>query len=241
VTLSGELFTSDHMIIAGNNQAESQIARPREKEETRNLLNLAKNDIAKNSVKLQKAEESRSSYRNQIEKLQDFINEQKTKLDGLEIQSQQQKMREEQILQQQKWLDQQISESILIKENCENEIRTLEVDSKSVVQKLLDLDQTISSLSNDMTGVEIDDLQSKVIDHETQKAILDQNLKNLAVRITEKQNGILREQEKFQGLTQQIRSTKDEISQLSDERNRIIKSEKEINEHIEELQKRSTG
>jgi chromosome segregation protein len=238
VTLSGELFTRDGIVIAGQGESDSRISLPRVRKETKQLWENAEGKRKQNQDRLQILEIERSNSRKLLDGLLQDLNEDRIQIDQLRTKLDQNSLRKAQIKQQQNWLSQQLSDDLKKIENSQVEITQIGKDLQTLNHNLDQSKKDLANLSIEKEAMPLQEFQSKTIDFDTQKAIFTQAIKNLEVRMSEKQRIITGNETRIQDLKARIKETQQEITEISDNRKKLIESELEIRGSIDELRKK---
>lgn len=238
VTLTGELFIQDEMVIAGQGKSDGRISLPRVMEETRQLLTVADDKKSKKLEELQKLEEKKEFYNKSIESLQIELTKVKTNHNQITAQFDQDSLRKAQVKQQQNWLSRQQEEDQKKLEGSQSEIIQIGKDMDSLSLQLEQSKKDLDALSIEKEAIPLQEIQSKTLDYETQNAIFSQSVKNLEVRIAEKQRMIMSTETKIQDLKTRMAESQREIDSLTKNRTQLIESESGIKERIDELRKK---
>lgn len=238
VTLSGELFTREDLIIAGQGKSDDRISLPRVMEETKQLLEITENKKDKKIQELQTLEEKKNQYNQSIEEYQKNLTRVKAKNDQINAQRDHNSLRMEQLKQQQNWLSHQQEEDQQKLEDNQAEIIQISKDIEILSRQLEQGNRELDTLSIEKEAMPLQEIQSKTLDFETQNAIFSQSVKNLEVRIAEKQRMIIGTENKIQDLKARMAESQREIDEITTSHAQLMESESRIKERIDALRKK---
>lgn len=235
VTLKGEVFLKNGVVIAGEGKNDSRISIPRIKIETETLLAHAELHKKEHSEQLQKLETNRNELKKAGDETQKSFEDGKTQISQLNSKIDQLVLRDEQIKQQQKWINQQQELDTAKVQKFQMEIAEI-VKSIGNISGQIELSKKeISALSAEKETISLSDIQTKTIDFDTQNAVFRQSIKNLEIRVMEKQRLQTSAQNRLNEIKQKIAESDREIAELTENRNRLMASEAEIMQKIETI------
>ena len=239
VTLSGEIFHGNGVIIAGKENRSSIISRPRVRQEILDLIQQIEKKISKNRKQIEKLEYELSDL---------ILEEEKSQTEEKKVEStfiQQNKLVNqlnldvEKINQRIHWVENQIG-------SVDNQI----IDSNDLVDstknQINELENRISSqkeetnkLREKLNQLPLDDLQSEVGHWRTNLAVVERALGEAQKRFFENQANIEENKKRYQSLIRRLEDFKTNLVDLDDEKAEKRSLEQALQEKIERVREKT--
>lgn len=238
VTLTGEVFHGNGVIVAGKENRSSLISRPRVKQEVMDLLkekeaktNEIKNQIStfeKDLLVVTEKEEKLLSEEKEIEKT---INQQNKLMNQLNLDV-------EKLKQRKNWLENQIGA-------LENQIEETNQSISSTNRFIDELEKIIAEQKIESTNyrdqlnqLPIDELQSEVGHWRTNLAVVDRALDEAQKRYDENKVMVDQNKQRYQSLIRRIEDFKSNLLEIDDEKASKRALEQELQMKIEKVREK---
>ena len=235
VTLDGEVFLGSGALIVGRDGRSGMIARPRQKRELRDNLQLVEQqitqvdrEIGKIQKELLEAQKSRKIFDNNLNNLQSELR-QASKL------HQQANLKMEQLRERSNWQLKQIRET--------------EIQTKQLGDKNVELEQQIVSVDSEIEGVKeelrdyrnqlnaypVGELQANVTHWSTNVAVTTRALKDTERRAQEFAGIISNNQQRRESIENRIDAISNELQEIERQRTTLKTEEGRLNVILDEL------
>lgn len=235
VTLNGEVFQGNGIVYAGKETRSSLIARPRQKQELKSLIDETQGKFAKLETEIFEVESN-------LEKLDREHNNilQEVQMGNLTLQQNQKLVNQrnldfEKLRQRKQWVDSQIKTlEDQLRSSQEAETITkdllLQIDSQTEV-----LRKEVEVLGSKLNEMPIDDLQSSVGHWKTNLAVVERARNEAYKRLQENRINNDQNRERYKSINRRIEDFRNSLIEIDDERATKKALEAELKDEIEKI------
>lgn len=238
VTLSGEVFYGNGAVVAGKENRGSIVARPRQKAE---LVEQLEKSAHKVSTCKRKIEDAEIEIEGLEEEEKELVLKAKTSDETLRqlIKDYQQKsLVFEQVRQKQEWQQQQLVDKKKLVESTEIEIKKIQEEIKENDLSLSTAREKVTTSSRELGSLLLDELQQEVIHWNTTYAVAERAVNDSKRRLEENSQLLATNSQQKDQINKRIEGLTQTLIELDEEKNLLRAQEGQLNEEIEELQKR---
>ncbi len=232
VTLSGEVFRGDGLVLAGKSSRGSTLNRPRQRRELQGSLKLIKerldsldttlqslsSELKAKSEALSNAESALIKARTKLEKAHSAERESSGELDSARLQFE--------------WSTKQLEELQAEISNAEAELTGLTEKQAEIESESTKAQEDINILSKQLSGMSLEEAQEQVAYWKTRVAVSEQSLVDAKTRQDERQVALSRLEEQQSDFAERIREIESQLSQLTKNRESFHKRETNLNTNI---------
>lgn len=235
VTLRGEVFRADGLIIAGRTASSSTLSLPRQKRELESSLGSMLAQISASSQEVQQLSDQLTQAQQELTRADVEVREARIRLGELQENEQQAGLEFESAARQLEWNKNQLnlleSEAREFSSNREklNEAQN-EIESKSA-----DAQNELKQIAANAAGISSDELQEQVSYWATRAAVGEQSLAAAHIKKEERRNEIDRLDARRVELSTRLREAENALNGLDAEKNRLRESETQLQAQIEEM------
>ena len=238
VTLEGEVFRGNGVILAGLEGRSGMIARPRQKRELQMSLDSSESRLSfvldqfeelalknRDTEKLQKDLEAKFSeaekqLKQNNQKLQQEINALEQSRQKLEWQKNQYQSNQEQI------------------EKAKIELNKIEAEMAHILEENVSLNEMVKSTAQTLDQIPLSEFQEQVVHWNTNSALASRALKDSKRRLDEFQQILQNSMSLQEGLKKRLMDFESSVNQIDENKILLRSQETEINEQIESLNKK---
>ena len=235
VTLRGEVFRGDGLIVAGKSASASTLSRPRQKRElTETLADLTSRLEALNGSITKLSEELTLAQSQQIASEEEL---RKARVNFDEAQSAEHKaaVEVETARRQWDWQKSQLDELQKDVSAAEADRERLAALASENEAKVLQAQESIRVLSNQLNELNLDDAQEQVAYWNTRLAVIQQSVNSLQSRKSESQHTMDRFVSQQQDVQAKLGETENLLKELDEEKSILREREGVMHKQIEEL------
>ncbi len=235
VTLRGEVFRADGVILAGKPPRSGTLGRPRQRKELQSGLEAVERNLAAlESVLADLVEQSRKAQ-DQMRTQQGKIQQGQAKLDEARLARQQASLELESAQRQYQWQLDQKEQLQAQTAQARDEIGIINSELIQVEARSAEVQKDLRSLSAQLSGLELEELQDQVTYWNTRCAVVERGLADARSRQDERH----RETERFEVQRTAISRRQDEIAssleELASKRDELRHQETEITGQVANL------
>ncbi|MDR3576323.1 MAG: chromosome segregation protein SMC [Anaerolineaceae bacterium] len=237
VTLKGEVFWGNGMVVAGQDGRSGVIARPRQKLEIQGLMVDVENDLNIVKQKIQLYDQEINQKKTLEQELDKKLRQANENYNRAGQAYQQASLEQQRLSQQHEWqrgqfvnLEKQIRQTDL-------EINQINKDIEGLNTRIAVLGDQIREKNHLLMGMPLDELQAQLAHWNTTAAVALRAVKDTDSRLEEYQQNINNNGEQQAGVIRRLESTGLSLGSLENEKSTLRASESKINEEIELLQK----
>ena len=190
VTLKGEVFNGNGVIIAGKENRSGIISRPRQKKDLQERVQHLEQQKASKETDLNKLFEQTRSLRRDKKDLEARIKEIQTRLQQVNLEFSAAERDMAQLNQQLEWQNSQIGTLVNQVTAAETEISNAEEDIISNESAIVELNKSIQEINGQLRSTPIDEIQSQLVHWNTTQAITERALKEAIARYSEFENTV---------------------------------------------------
>lgn len=239
VTLRGEVFWGNGVVVAGREGREGLVGRPRQKRELQEALIAIKKELEQAVSQKREIEGKISAQRARVAQLGERLsNERKAQQESAQ-QVQQKSLELEQARQRQDWQRKQLN-------TIETQLRQSEDELKQISERQQTLEEEIAQLSREiqerqrlLTVWALDELQTAVAHWRTNAAVAKRALSDAEHRLMEYRQALENDRRLQEGLLQRVRAIADSLQTLEKERQALRELEKQLGEQTESLRQKA--
>ncbi len=236
VTLDGEIFLGHGPVVAGKENRASVIARPRQKKELQETIDqleserqgiLNKVELLEQSLSKQK-DISKNLRKNQEEANLLYQNEQKN-VQKLSLSLEQARQRND-------WIKEQLTGSEKQILNAEAGQKAALEEKKTVDQEITQLREKVRSISHQLEGLPLDEMQSQVNHWVTNAAVAERALNQAKTRLQEYEQLLDQNQNRFRSLKRRVEDIDMLLADSDDDKASNRANEQALNDKIADFQ-----
>lgn len=238
VTLKGEVFNGNGVIIAGKENRSGIISRPRQKKDLQERLQYIEQQKTSKELELNNLLEQTRSLQKEKKELEVRAKENQTRLQQVNLEFSAAERDMAQLNQQLEWQNSQVGTLINQVTSAETEISNAKEDINLNESAIVELNRLIQEINGQLRATPIDELQNQVVHWNTTQAITERALKEAIVRYTEFENTV--NQNKLL-ITQTNKRIEDLVALITDAEQAMTKAkaeEENINSQITESSQR---
>ncbi|MBC7875755.1 MAG: chromosome segregation protein SMC [Anaerolineales bacterium] len=235
VTLRGEVFRGDGLVIAGKTASSSALGRPRQKREFESALSGLLTQLAESNTSVEQLSNQLAGAQRELVQAEIDAREARVRLGEAQETEQQAGLEAESTHRQLEWQKSQLTQL---------EVEAQESDS---IQKKLIASQTevehVSSESQlqskdihaKLTEIISDELQEQVSYWNTRAAVAEQSMTGASAKKDERAKEIMRLDSRRVELTSRLQETEDSLNGLDIEKSKLRENEIKLHDQIEEM------
>ncbi len=236
VTLKGEVFLHEGIIIAGKGQQRSRISRPRIKNEIDQSITRKQTEFVRSQEQIQTLKQ----IQDELEKVVQSLSEQKAQTVDKQLAAEKEfnnlTSQKEQIAQKRNWLEGQLGNKRSQIEVNSKRINMLEELQSANRTKISALKQKLSGFQEQLKSLSIIELQTQSIEQETQIAVISKAKDAVDQRLREKQSLVDQDRNKIIDLKEQVANLETELASTENSRHEMAEKEKVLNQKLSEIQ-----
>jgi len=237
VTLKGEVFTANGVVIAGQDGRSALVGRPRQRKELQEKLYESDLQIDEINEQIKKIEQQNKEAEDNQRKAEMDLKLCRNQMNTFRSEFQAKNLALEQVKQKQEWQKrQQISITDQINQAI-NELKSLENEINNSQQKINETNNKLRELNNLSHTKAVDEFQTQVIHWNTTLAVSTRALRDAERRYSEFASIVSANKQQRQSSNSRLVNIKQALSEIEKEKAHNHNSETELNLQIEELQK----
>ncbi|NOY98308.1 MAG: chromosome segregation protein SMC [Chloroflexi bacterium] len=236
VTLRGEVFRADGLILAGGQTRSGTLSRPRQRRELQQSLEDVSSRLAAFDKTLTRLTAELESARQEESRLEEALRRARARLDEAQAEEQQAALALESARRQVAWQTSQ-------REQLQAEIERAETDRQQAAESLSKIDEqdtqsreALRTLSAQLAELSLDEAQSQVTYWSTRVAVTERAVSDARARQTERQQAVSRLAGQQEALQRRLKETEQSLAALETEKETLRKKEADLNAQLEALQ-----
>lgn len=237
VTLKGEVFNANGIIIAGRDSRASIVSRPRQKREYEEKIHDLNRKIEALEDQAAGVEEKIDELKASRQKLETDVRNSRTALTALNSKVQSSSLAMEQVKQKQDWQKNQL---ITLNKQVEQAAGEL-AESETVIEaggvKVAEANNRLRELNANLNELPLEELQAEVVHWNTSLAVSSRAVKEAERRTTEFQQTLNSSKVTLQQYNERIKQNQHAIFMLGQEKEQCTAQEAEFKVKIDDLQK----
>jgi chromosome segregation protein len=236
VTLKGEIFYANGVIVAGQEGRSGLIARPRQKKEMQDRLREVEQKLAETVKTLAETDQQLAGLREAAQTLDKRLRQMGQDLAAANQQYQQANLAVEQSKQRHDWQRGQITSTEGQIQKTEAEIGQQQAEIERLDGQAQRLNDEVRQHSRALANLPVDELQAQVAHWSTGAAVADRAVKEAQRRLDEHQRVVQSSRQRLSVLRQRLESLKASSQELESLKNTLRTEEGQLNQRIEALQ-----
>ena len=238
VTLSGEIFQGNGVIIAGKETKSSILSRPRLKQEISDSLNIVRgkitglqNEIETYEKKLVDLNTEDENLRFETKKVEQILGQKQKLFNQFNLDVEKLDQRRVWIINQIKTIENQLEQSSLLVESTKNLLAELE-------KRITTRRKEIENRKLDLNQLPLDDMQSEVGHWKTNYAVVERALNEAEKRYQENKANIDQDKRRFQSLSRRLEDFKNTSIEIDEEKAMMRVAEEDLQAKIENIREK---
>lgn len=235
VTLRGEVFWGNGMVVAGQDGRGGVISRPRQMAEL-------EAGLEKLAVQVQEIALQQEAHEGVLSELRQRQGTQEKKLRELNQQIaatnqtfQQANLALEQARQRNEWQKSQLINAERQLKSAEQEVQSGETELKKIEQEISQANDQVRQHNRALTGLPLEELQAEVVHWNTARAVAERALQEASRRLEEQSQALAANANLQTNLRQRVQSASQSASLLDAEKETLGAEENSLNGKMEEL------
>ena len=233
VSLNGEIYYGNGIVIAGKETRGGIISRPRQKREMFDLLEQIEIQYDEKNDEVSNKRAQLDNCQKETNAIEMALSEAKNKMQQNNQALQKASLAVEQIKQKIEYQKKQLMDIESRKVQAEKDIQLVEKEIQNLVSKIEEYQVNIKKLNKVFYGMPLDELQAQVVHWNTQQAVIGRALKDTDNRVKENENTIIQNDSLRLDLQNRKKKLEDLFIELEKEKKEYIKQESEINGSIQ--------
>jgi chromosome segregation protein len=235
VTLRGEVFRGDGLVIAGKTASSSALSRPRRKREFESALSEVAARIAESNELVERSSNQLADAQRELAQSDSYAREARVRLGEIQETEQQAGLESESTQRQLEWQKNQLTQ-------LETEVQ----ESASIQQKIIESQAEVENRSADVlakskeiagkfTEVSTDELQEQSSYWNTRVAVVEQSMASTNAKKEERVKEIMRLDARRVELISRLQDADNSLNGLDNEKTRLRENETGLHGQIEEM------
>ena len=236
VTLQGEVFRGDGLVIAGKSAASSSLSRPRQKRETVEALASLASRVMESTARIEKSSDRIAESQIEVTRAEDRTRELHLRLDEIQAAAQQAGLEVDSARRQLTWHRTQLEQlQTEIKQSTVSRNALLGLQAETAT-RASERQARLRVLSGKLAEASLEEPQAQVSYWSTRAAVAEQGLKRCEETKAERNDELLRLQARKSDLIGRSQELAAALSGLETERHSLRERDAELNGTIETLQ-----
>jgi chromosome segregation protein len=236
VTLSGEVYRTDGIIVAGKPGNAGTIGRSRQKRELSEKLAEIQKTLTAASQTQAQLEAELEKLQNQSSQFQINIQTALAELDTARANQRQSQERLEQATRQRNWQQSQRAGFEVDITKAQSSLAELTKSNEGLHTRIETAQETIREQREKLSGLVVDELQADVAHWSTLAAVAERAVSDAASRRQEREQSLSQAKERGENFAERLNELTRELQELQAEREKLQVEQREIGEQISALQ-----
>jgi chromosome segregation protein len=236
VTLQGEVFWGNGLIISGQDASVSLISRPRQKRELQEKSVQVQERLSEQDKKIQHYDLALSQQHNLEQELNKKIIQARTQLNQVVQSSQKADLETAQTRQRVEFHRSQVSSIELQNKNVEKEIQGLDKDLLALDETITQSREQVRVSARERDAISLEEFQAEEVHWNTNAAVITRAVKNAESRYEEYTQLLKNNQQQREVLNQRLENLTSTLQKLGNDKQIQRIEEQKINESIARLQ-----
>lgn len=236
VTLRGEVFRSDGLIVAGNTASSSALSRPRQKRELHDSLNDLVGRLENLNTSVEKLSNDLTSAQDRLSKQEDALRKTRTTLEEAQSLEQKAVLDLETARRQFEWQTRQLEELQKEASEAETDRERLVTLASEREARAAEANEDVRRMSGQLAELNLDEIQEQVAYWTTRLAVVEQSRQTLQTRKSERQVALDSLQARQQDLQARLTEIETSIENLETEKSALRERESQLQQQLESLQ-----
>jgi len=235
VTLRGEVFRGDGLVLAGKSSRSSTLSRPRQRRELGESLTSLSGRLESLDATLQKLTSNLLTAQQASSTAEAALREARTKFESARSAEREKAVELESAKRQLEWGKKQLEVLQAEVSRAEAELVTLTETQEQIESESAAAQEDIRVLSQKLSGISLDEAQEQVSYWTTRAAVAKQSLEDAKSRCDERQVALTRLEEQQSTFTERLKEIEAGLSQLERDRATLHEREGTLNSDITAL------
>ena len=235
VTLNGEVFWANGVVVAGKDNRAAVISRPRQKREFQDQIEQYEQELDQLLVQEEELTEEIADKKVQEAQLQKELQENRRELNEIVQAFHRADLALEQARQRSSWQKNKLTETEMNIKQAETEIRGLQEKQKAIETKIFKSQAVVRERNREMMSLPLEELQSQMAHWRTNAAVAERAVVESEKRLSEQRELLERNQRRKQSLVQRKGGNQERLAALEGEKSDLRQQEDELNVQIEAL------
>ena len=238
VTLKGEIFWGNGVVVAGQETRGGMMARPRQKRELQETLEGYIQQLNGKNETLKKIRQEMEAQRQKEVELEAEVRLAAQRIGQCNQATQKATLAVEQVKQKAEFQKNQLSSIDGQISRTEEEIKKVRDEIRNASTRIEELQGQIRSQNKALSGLPLEELQSQVVHWNTQQAVVERAVKDAENRLGEYQNALKQNQQQQADMTLRLGKLNELMVSLEAEKKALVGQESSLNEAIQVLQEK---
>jgi len=236
VTLRGEVFRADGVILAGGQTRSGTLSRPRQRRELQGSLKEVTSHLADIGKKLTRLSADLESAQGEQSRLEEEARAARARLEEARKAEQQTTLEMESARRQMAWQASQREQLKVELDRAEADRAESAKGQKDVERQEKEAQERIRILSTELAELSLDEMQNQVTYWSTRVAVAERAVSDARARQTEREQSLTRLKEQQESLQRRQRETEKSLAELEQKKESSRQKESELNAELETLQ-----
>ncbi len=238
VTLKGEVFDGNGVIIAGKENRARVISRPRQKKDLQEQVDIAGNRLAEKRDELKRVQADIETLQNEKNSLEKMIREVQNSLQQVNASFSAKERDLSRLTQQLEWQNSQINTLVNQAGSAETDVIGIQKEIDGNVAAIEDLNRSIRDTTDQLRTIPIDEIQNQLVHWNTTQAVTERALKEANARVAEFDQTMMQNRTRIEQLKQRIQDQTDTTIEAQQTIEQAKTEEEKINLGIAEFSTR---
>ncbi len=238
VTLRGEVFRGDGLVLAGKSSRGSTLSRPRQRRELGESLTSLSGRLETLEASLQTLTSSLLAEQKALSAAEAAAREARLKFENAQTAEREAAIELDSTKRQLEWGEKQIEALQAEVSRAEAELTELSESQTKIETESDQAQEDIRVLSQQLSGMSLDEAQEQVSYWKTRAAVTEQSLEDAKARRGERETALVRLEEQRGGFAERLEDVVMQLSQLEDDRQSLHKREGVLNGEITALREK---
>ncbi len=235
VTLRGEVFRGDGLVIAGKTASSSALSRPRQKREFESALSGLITQLAESNDTVERLSNQLAAVQSELAQADTDAREARVRLGECQETEQQAGLESESTQRQLEWQKSQLTQLEAETQESASIQQKLFESQTEVENRSVELQSQLKETSGKLTEVAADELQEQVSYWSTRVAVAEQSVAAANTKKDERVKEITRLDSRRVELATRLQEAEDSLTGLDNEKTRLRENESGLHGKIEEM------
>ncbi|MEJ5202193.1 MAG: chromosome segregation protein SMC, partial [Anaerolineales bacterium] len=235
VTLRGEVFWGNGVVVAGREGREGLVGRPRQKRELQEAIAAVTHELEQAGAQKREVEKKIAAQRSRVAMLvEKLTSARKFQQEAVHI-IQKKSLELEQARQRQDWQRRQLNSIETQIQQTDDELKQVTEGQRGLEEEIARLDGEIQERQHVLSTSALDELQTAVAHWHTNAAVAERALKDAEHRLSEYRQTLESDRQLHASLLQRLGMVETGLQTIEAERQMLRNLEKELNNEVEGL------
>lgn len=235
VTLRGEVFRGDGLIIAGKTASSSTLGRGRQKREYESSLNILMEKLSESNNLVESLSNQLSEAQRELNQMEIDARESRIRLGELQEREQQAGLEVEAMIRQLEWQKSQLNQLMNEMQEFVSHQEKLQVALAEVENDSVKAQSDLKIVATKINELEAGELQEQVSYWSTRAAVAEQNLISTQNKLNERSEEINRLDARRVELSTRLQELDSALASLDTEKNQLREQETDLNVQLESM------